>query len=115
MATWPASLPQLPNRESFSDVPQDTTIRSEMAGATKQRPRFTAAVNDVSEQYTMTRAQLDTFIAFYDFDLSNGALQFDKPDFIRGGVSQYIMTGPYDITVEGLDLFRVRLTMKKLP
>jgi len=115
MAIWPASLPQLPNRENFSDVPQDTTIRSPMDGSTKQRPRFTAQPHDVTEQYTITKAQVDTFLVFHESNLTNGALQFTKPDFLYGGTSEYIMVAPYELTPESPDIYRLRLTMEKLP
>ena len=84
MATWPASLPHAPNMDSFSDIPQSTVIRSAMGGLTKQRTRFTAAVHSVSESYVITRAQADTFVAFFRDDLDNGGLEFDKPDFLTG-------------------------------
>jgi len=71
MATWPGSLPQSPNVDSFSDIPQSTVIRSAMGGLTKQRTRFTAAVHDVSESYVINRTQADTFIAFFRDDLDN--------------------------------------------
>lgn len=115
MAVWPASLPQLPNRENFSDVPQDTTIRSPMAGSTKQRQRFTANPHDVTEQYTVSKTQVDTFLVFYETDLANGALQFTKPDFLYGGTSEYLIVGPYELIPESPDLYRLRLTMEKLP
>ena len=115
MATWPASLPQSPNIDSFSDIPQSTVIRSRMDGLTKQRTRFTAAVHSVSESYVINRTQADTFIAFFRADLDNGGLEFDKPDFLYGGTSSYQFTGPYDLTPIGGEMWGLSISLEKQP
>ena len=115
MATWPASLPQLPDTNGFSDIPQSTVIRSGMDGLTKQRTRFTAAVHDVSESYVVLRSQADTFIAFFRDDLDNGGIEFDKPDFLYGGTSAYQFTGPYDLTPIGGEMWRLSISLEKQP
>ena len=115
MATWPASLPHAPNMDSFSDIPQSTVIRSGMDGLTKQRTRFTAAVNDVSESYVINRTQADTFIAFFRDDLDNGGIEFDKPDFLYGGTSVYQFAEPYDLKPLGGDMWRLSISLEKQP
>jgi len=115
MATWPASLPQAPNMDSFSDIPQSTVIRSGMDGLTKQRARFTAAVHDVSESYVLKRAQADTFIVFFRDDLDNGGIEFDKPDFLYGGTSVYQFAEPYDLKPLGGDMWRLSISLEKQP
>ena len=115
MATWPASLPQTPNIDGFSDTPQSTVIRSRMDGLTKQRTRFTAAVHDVSETYVIKRTQVDTFIAFFRDDLDNGGLEFDKPDFLYGGTSAYQFTESYDLKPLGGEMWRLSIALEKQP
>jgi len=115
MATWPASLPQLPDTNGFSDIPQSTVIRSGMDGLTKQRTRFTAAVHDVSETYVIKRTQVDTFIAFFRDDLDNGGLEFDKPDFLYGGTSAYQFTESYDLKPLGGEMWRLSIALEKQP
>ena len=115
MATWPGSLPQSPNVDGFSDIPQSTVIRSAMGGLTKQRTRFTAAVHSVSESYVITSAQADTFVAFFRDDLDNGGLEFDKPDFLYGGTSVYQFAEPYDLKPLGGDMWRLSISLEKQP
>ena len=115
MATWPASLPQLPDTNGFSDIPQSTVIRSGMDGLTKHRTRFTAAVHIVSESYVITRAQADTIGAFFRDDLDNGGIEFDKPDFLYGGTSVYQFTEPYDLTPIGGEMWSLSISLEKQP
>lgn len=115
MATWPASLPQFPDTNGFSDIPQSTVIRSSMDGLTKQRTRFTAAVHDVSESYVILRSQVDTFIAFFKSDLDNGGLEFYKPDFLYGGISVYQFTEPYELEPLGGEIWRLSMSLEKQP
>lgn len=114
MAQWPASLPQSPLLEGFSDTPQDTVIRSGFIGGDKQRNRYTAAVHNVTENYLMTPAQFQTFLEFFRDTLKNGSLTFDKEDPVEGGFRTYQMVAPYQAPRAGLH-YRVQLTMEKLP
>ena len=115
MATWPASLPQLPDTQGFSDIPQSTVIRTRMGGLTKQRTRFTAAVHDVSESYVIKRSQVNTFIAFFRDDLDNGGVEFEKPDFLYGGTSIYQFTEQYGLAPLGGEMWRLSITLEKQP
>lgn len=111
---WPTSLPQSPLLEGFSDVPQDSVIRSEMDGLTKQRNRYSAVINDVVESYLMSPAQFSTFRDFYFQTLGNGAEEFLKKDPITQLTAVYRMSDVYDFEFNGVS-YRVTLTMEKLP
>jgi len=115
VATWPASLPQSPNRESYDDTPRDSVLRSDFDGYTKQRNRFTAVIHDVTERYTISKEQFETFKTFYFTTLKNGALEFDKPDFETGLNRLYRFTGPYTREFLANDLVRLTINLEKLP
>lgn len=114
MPTWPATLPQTPHSDGFMDEPQDNTIRSKMAGLTKQRPRFTATVSDVSEKYRFTFDEFFIFKSFYEVDLKFGAILFDKPDPLNGGIANYQFTGPYKMSTSG-PFVTVTINLERLP
>lgn len=114
MIIWPTSLPQSPLIEGFSDIPQDTVIRSKFDGYSKIRNRYTAAMHIVTENYLLTKSQFDTFRNFYETTLGNGSEDFNKPDPVEGGTSVYRFTQPYDYEFLGIH-FRVSLDMEKLP
>lgn len=117
MATpvWPTALPQSPLIEGFSSTPQDTVLRSKMAGYTKQRNRFTAVLFNVEESYLMTPQQYQEFRTFYHDTLGNGADTFIKPDPEAGGITAlYRFSDVYEAEFNGIQ-YTVSLTMERLP
>jgi hypothetical protein len=113
MADWPSTLPQSPLLEGFRDTPQDSVMRSEFDGYTKQRNRFTAVLNNVTERYYMTSTQYATFVNFYENTLSNGSEEFIKPDPVLNVSKPYRFVEPYDSERVGLDWI-VTVTLEKL-
>ena len=78
MPSWPASLPQRILQRGYRESLTDNVIRTSVdAGPEKRRKRFTAAVRPLSGSMTMTSAQLDTMMTFYDTDIGSGSLAFD--------------------------------------
>jgi len=102
MANWPASLPQTPLLEGYKDTPQDSVLRSDFDGYTKQRNRFTAVINDIEEHYYLTDDQYSVFRSFYKNDLSNGSSEFIKKDPVSGINQNYRFVKPYDPQRVGL-------------
>ena len=113
-ATWPASLPQSPLIEGYSDVPQDSVLRFNMDGFTKQRNRYTAVIHDVTEFYLLTPAQFNTFLTFYKNTLSNGSKDFIKKEPVSQLDKVYRFSAPYSFEFNGVS-YRVELTMEILP
>lgn len=113
MANWPATLPQSPLLEGFDDTPQNSVLRSEFDGYTKQRNRYTAVLNNVTERYYMTQAQFTTFVNFYTSTLSNGSEEFIKPDPVLGVDKAYRFVEPYSMERVGLDWI-VTINLEKL-
>lgn len=113
MANWPATLPQTPLIGGYSDTPQDSVLRSEFDGYTKQRNRFTAVLDVVTERYYLTRSQYTTFKDFYTNTLGNGADEFVKQDPTDGINKAYRFVEPYDSEPVGLEWI-VTITLEKL-
>jgi len=114
MATWPASLPQSPLLDGYKNRPQDSVLRSDFDGYTKQRNRFTAVLNTVTERYFFTDAQYSTFKQFFETTLSNGSIEFQKPDPESGTTPLYRFVEPYDPARVGL-YWIVTCNLEKLP
>lgn len=77
MPTWPASLPQAPEREGYSEQWIDPVLRAPMRGPQLTRLQFTAVPKLYVCPFMFTLAQLDTFEAFFEQDLFWGALPYD--------------------------------------
>lgn len=76
-AIWPASLPQEPLVDGFSESPADVTIRSELNnGITKTRQRFSGGAESIRVRYDMSEGQLEIFREFERFTLQNRSLPF---------------------------------------
>lgn len=99
--------------EGFSDRPQNSVLRSEFDGYTKQRNRFTATLSNVTERYYMTSQQFSTFKDFYFNTLGNGADEFSKNDPVEGVNRIYRFVSPYEEQVVGLDWI-VTLSLEKI-
>ena len=78
LVTWPASLPQEPLAEGFTEQAPNTIIRSQMeAGPAKLRRRFTAGTRNFDCQLYLSADQAEALDAFYVSTLAGGALSFD--------------------------------------
>ncbi|MBU1567721.1 MAG: hypothetical protein KJ630_19115 [Proteobacteria bacterium] len=77
MATWPATLPQVPLVNGYSEKPANNSIRSKMdVGPAKSRRRISAGVREHKASYLLTSAQLTTFETFYETTLLSGSEKF---------------------------------------
>lgn len=110
--TWPMSLPRCPLIEGYNESPQDSKLSSMPdQGAAKIRRRFTSTPTNVTEQYSLTREQINSFISFYENDLEGGVNRFSKYNptlntykiyrFAPGSVYQFEANGVrYNLTLE---------------
>lgn len=116
MIIWPETLPQKPLLDGWSDeIQSDAIIRSSVStGLAKQRPRYTAVNDDVTEKYLLTQDQALVLRDFYKDDLKFGALKFEKPDPLMGNIRRYRFAGvPPKIERQGI-FFVAELTLEKL-
>lgn len=76
-ATWPATIPQCPILNGFSEQKQVNVVAfSPDVGPPKMRRRSTTAWWQTSVAYRMTRTQLTTFNTFYETTIQDGSLPF---------------------------------------
>lgn len=99
MPTWPVTLPQnllLP----LTAKPKPAKIRSDMeTGPAKQRPRFTAAIEELESSLLMTQAQYEIFKAFFADDLGQGSLDFDWIDPQTGDAATLSFPAQYEASL----------------
>jgi len=78
VASWPATLPQLPLAADYSDALADTLVRTQMdVGPAKVRRRTTAGVRAMTASFVLDDTQVGTLVTFYDTTLDGGAQPFD--------------------------------------
>ncbi|OCC01717.1 hypothetical protein BA190_27535 [Labrys sp. WJW] len=83
--SWPATLPQLFNRQGFAYAEGDGRLMSDTdTGPGKVRRRTTAAVDIMKGQMTVTLDQLQTMRDFIRNDLVGGSLPFQIADPLGG-------------------------------
>ncbi|MBW5802052.1 hypothetical protein [Halomonas elongata] len=109
MPTWPVTLPDCPDSPGYSEQPQSQVLRSEMAvGPAKTRRRSTAAPLTIPVVYGLiTRAQAETFEAFFVNDIGAGSLPFDWVHPRLGTTVSVLIVGdpPYELTPVGNGTF----------
>jgi uncharacterized protein YwlG (UPF0340 family) len=116
MNVFPASLPQIMERDGFSRGYGDGRLRSPTdAGGGKSRRRFSYMPEPVKGSIVMTGAQLAIFRAFIDETLKGGTLPFYFP--AQGELGQWIVKIGQAMPSEapmGLN-WRVDLDLVRLP
>lgn len=119
MATWPSTLPQRPLRDGYQEQLETVVLRTSMdQGPAKQRKRFTAAVKPYDVSFLMTKTQLETFISFYEDDISYGSIVFDFPEPRTGVVHEFRMDlskGAPKITPFSSEKLQVSFSVEKMP
>lgn len=113
MATWPASLPQRPLRDSWQEVEGWGVIESPPdIGPVLTRPRFTATEKPRSAEFNLDSAQKAAMETFFRSDLAGGALPFDAS--WDGTSRSYRLVAAPTYRMRGIK-WRVRLDAVVLP
>ena len=117
MPSWPTSLPQQLSQRGYRESLADNVIRTSVdVGPEKRRKRFTAAVRPLSGSMTMTSAQLDTMMTFYNDSIASGALAFDfKAPRDQANTVSVVFRQPPSWTNRGGDSYAVTLEMEIQP
>lgn len=117
MATWPASLPQQPLQDSYSEVFEGGVIRTQVsAGPDITRRRTSANVRPLGPiEFVMSETQVSTFDDFYHDDLKNGALSFDFINTRTGNTVSFRFTSPPQLTAISHETYRVVVQLEQLP
>ena len=115
MATWPATLPQEPLREGFSETFTDTSIRTDMAvGPAKTRRRTSTGVKKYEVSFYMTSTEVDILETFYDNTLGSGTTEFSWEHPRTKDSESWRFTGPPEISSWGIG-YRVVFGLEQMP
>jgi len=116
MATWPSTLPQSVELKAYSQSNDDQVIRSTMGyGPAKLRRRTTTVIQMVAFSLTLTDAQKDALITFYDTTLTGGTAEFDWTDHLNGGTVSYRFKAPVQWTSLGNGRWNATMSMEIVP
>jgi len=114
--TWPISLQQKLNVDSFSISFGDTLVKSDMdVGPAKVRSRFTDAVDVWTASIYLDYDEYTDLFDFYKTTLNNGAKTFSFTDPMTGLLGEFRFSNPPGITPLGGRFFKVALKWDKQP
>ncbi len=115
-ATWPASLQDFINEESFSLQTGSTVLVSDMdIGPAKKRRRFTKSVDKFDVTITLkNQTDYTTFSNFFDLDLNGGVEQFVFDHPLSGVPTNFRMSEP-KYTPLGGTAFLVSMQWESMP
>lgn len=95
MTTWPASLPQAPLAQGYSEQQGDNVVRYQVEqGPAQMRMRSTRQPRIVACTYFLTTAQKAALDEWVAGTIRYGATVFDWPNPVTGGTEQARMTAP---------------------
>lgn len=116
METWPVSLQQTLNTDSFSVVFGDTLVKSETdVGPAKIRSRYTDGVDKWSSTILLDYSEYVTFYDFYKTTLNNGALTFAFVNPFTLATDEFRFEGVPSITPLGGRTYKVSMKWERLP
>lgn len=116
MTTWPATLPQRPLLNGYSEQRVDANARSSVAvGPSKTRRRYTAVPVVFNCQWSMTTAQLAALETFYVTTLLEGSTSFDWPHPRSGSTVTARFVGPYTLSPYSTDAYTIGAQIEVLP
>lgn len=103
MSTWPATLPQRPLVDGWSEAFADTGIRTSMdVGPAKTRRRTSAGEKKYEVSFYMTSAQVDILETFYSTNLASGTIEFTWNHPRTGNSESWRFTGPPETISKGI-------------
>jgi hypothetical protein len=104
MDTWPSTLPQYVEQDSFSETIRNPVVSTEMdAGPKKYRLRYTAVPEMFTISMVLTSAERLIFLAFYKVNLHYGVDEFTWVHPVSQETATCRFTGLYNIVPNGLD------------
>ena len=113
--TWPATLQQLLNRDSFSLQKQDTKIRTNVeTGPIKSRRRFSAPQIKMNCQIWVNDDVYSDWVTFFDTTLEDGNLTFDFDHPITGVSMEWRIVGTPAESVLGALTYKVDMVWESV-
>lgn len=103
--------------QGYAQRRQSNIIRSPMGyGPAKVRRRTTAAIEVVNASLTLTDAQKDDLVTFYETTLVDGSARFDHPNNpIDGTTVEMRFTAPIQWSKKGLNVWMAVMNLEILP
>jgi hypothetical protein len=117
MANWPVTIPQDFLREGFSRTPQPNVISfGTEVGEGKARRRSTARVKVHTASMQLTLEQAQSFEAWFEDDLKDGALSFQMADPFKGdfGNWKFDTATPHTLRELAEDLWLLSMTIRRI-
>ena len=115
MATWPATLPDVPD-SGYSEKPPNTLIRTNMdAGPAKVRRRHTAGVRQFTMNMLLDKTQVADLDIFYVTTTNGGADQFTWENPRTEAVANFRFVSEPVYTHESGLYWNAQLTLEQLP
>ncbi|MGB1560810.1 MAG: hypothetical protein ACPHN2_04850 [Sinimarinibacterium flocculans] len=117
MPTWPATLPQSPEREGYAEDVPYPVIQAPVDGPPKARRRYTAAPKTYQASFLLTKTELDTFEAWFEADVRGGSLAYDWKErgIASNPVRSFRIVDRPQIVYVGGPLWRLTLSIIRLP
>lgn len=117
MPTWPATIPQSPEREGYVERPGNPIVRAPVDGPPLARRRYTAVPKAYTASFFLTSAELAIFEAFFITDLKHGALSYDwrERGYATNPVRQFSIVAEPAYTYLGGNYWRVTLELIRHP
>jgi hypothetical protein len=116
METWPVTLQDKLNTDSFSISFGDTLVTSGMdVGPDKVRSRYTDGVDEWTSSIYLDYPEYEDLFDFYKTTLNNGAKTFSFTDPMTGLTGEFRFATPPTITPLGGRFFKVSMKWIKMP
>lgn len=116
MDTWPGTLQQKLDADTFEIKVGNTLVRTDMdTGPAKVRSRFTKSVDGWVTSIIIDYTQYDTMINFYKTTLSNGTLPFLFTNPLNLVSEIFRFVEPPDFKPIGGLKYKVNMLWERLP
>lgn len=116
-ATWPISLQDKLNEDSFSVEFGNTVLRSEMdIGPAKVRRRTTRPIDVYTCSINLYQSDYATFTTFFNTTLNGGINTFDFVDPFSGQLTTFRFLKPPSVSPIGrAGWFKITMAWEKMP
>lgn len=116
MPSWPLDLPVAPLVSGFQIQPKSNVIAfGTEVGPGKLRRRTTARTTVYTGTFLLTEDQRQSFVAFFQDDIEDGALSFSYNDVVDGTATFRFEPGsPYSLTALSPTQWHLHVTWARI-
>jgi len=115
--TYPATLPQNPQRGGYNREQVSNVISSKVdVGEAKKRRRFAIPIFNESWSMILTATQIPIFTSWFEDDLKSGVLRFEYTDIITDTLQEFRIQEMYKLVPYGsCGGYMVTFNVERLP